>query len=224
MQYTFDPVIRSVAHVPGTFGVENMKYEPMIFSGDLDWSRKNGGKLTNHVLDHVMPQVHNFYGTEIPKHLNFVVDTRVNMLMKGYYPSIPGWHCDDVRRGTTGQPEPSLNTPDVQHFMVLLSTSTAVQEGVSGTEFVSNKRTYNLDPQNVWHSLDQSVNKDEDKKTRFIKAGEVVRFDQAAIHRASPANSNGWRFFFRLSVTHRKPANEIRQQVQVYIDLNNVGW
>lgn len=228
MRFVFTPEIKTV----GTIGLKcsefDIKNEVMIFSGDYKFTRQHCGPLTHMVLDNIVQKVIDHFGFNITN--NIVIDTRVNMLMKGQYPSIPGWHCDDVPRNTVtglttkvGQPNLFLVDPSVQHFMVLLSTGSTAH-GVSGTEFVTSDREYKIDPDNVWNSLNISVNNDSDKRTLKVVAGEVIRFNQLSIHRASPATENGWRYFFRLSVTHRVPRNEIRNQVQIYVDLNDSGW
>lgn len=45
-------------------------------------------------------------------------------------------------------------------------------------------------------------------------------------HRAIPATGSGWRFFLRASVNTltRGPLNEIRNQVQVYLPSEHLGW
>ena len=108
--------------------------------------------------------------------------------------------------------------PFVQHFMVILSDQ---ETAVSATEFLSNEIELDVDLTNVWNSVDRQLNEIK-PKTEFIKPGDIVRFNQEAIHRASPTITPGWRFFYRLSITHRKPANEVRNQVQVYASEN--GW
>jgi hypothetical protein len=154
-----------------------------------------------------------------PDLLTTVIDTRVTMTMEGMYPSIPGWHCDDVPRSrTTGQPVMHGVNPLVQHFMVILSDQ---EDAVSCTEFVSKPIKLDIDLTNVWGSVDKQLTENK-PETGFLKQGEIIRFNQEAIHRASPTVTPGWRFFYRASITHRKPANEIRNQVQVYASKN--GW
>lgn len=217
---TFNPFIYSISSINGRYDANAIKNEPMIFSGDYIFTRENCGPLTSMILDDVYPRVKHYYDDFIP--LNVVIDTRVNMLMREQYPSIPGWHCDDVPR-VNGQPDMSLIDRNVQHFMVLLSTGNS-DNGVSGTEFITLPRAYDIDSEQVWHSLDVAANNDESKTTRKVQVGEVVMFDQSSIHRATPATENGWRMFFRLSVTHRAPWNEIRNQVQIYCDMSKSGW
>jgi hypothetical protein len=197
-----------------------IKNEPMIFSGDLRFSWENGGPLTKKALTTLLSDK-KFWEYEITDDIQVVIDSRVTMTTIGQYPSIPGWHCDDVpRKNQQSQPDFSLCSDDVAHFMVLFSDK---PEGVSGTEFVTSTHSINIDSNKVWNSLDKEIQQLADKKVRFLNDGELVYFNQLAIHRASPAKSYGWRFFLRVSYTYRKPVNEIRNQVQIYTPVEN-GW
>lgn len=220
MKYTFTPNIKTVAHIDPTRSIHTIKSEPMIFSGCPDFAVSNGGPMTREItrklLEHEMFRTVQMFA---PDDFYVVIDTRVTMTMEGMYPSIPGWHGDDVPRSrTTGQPVLHGVNPLVQHFMVLVSDQPTV---VSATEFISEEITLDVDLANVWGSVDKQINKIK-PKTGFLEMGEIVRFNQEAIHRASPTITPGWRFFYRASITHRKPANEIRKQVQVYASVN--GW
>jgi len=235
MKYTFTPNIKTIAEILPTRSTKVIKNEPMLFSVNPGFAHKNGGPLTREITKLLLTS--EAYG-KIVYHASYdfktVIDTRVTMTMKGMYPSIPGWHGDDVPRSrTTGQPILHGVNPFVQHFMVLLSDQ---ESTVSATEFLNMPVELDIDLANVWNSVDREVNQriktyDAYRKdleghmnqmTSFIKPGEIVRFNQEAIHRASPTITPGWRFFYRLSITHRKPANEIRNQVQVYASKN--GW
>lgn len=172
--------------------------------------------ITRKLFDHDMFRTVQMFS---PDDFFVVIDTRVTMTMEGMYPSIPGWHGDDIPRSrTTGQPVLHAVNPLVQHFMVIVSDQPAA---VSTTEFVTEPMEVDVDIANVWRSVDQHINEIK-PETRFIEQGEIVRFNQEAIHRASPTTTPGWRFFYRASITHRKPANEVRKQVQVYASAN--GW
>lgn len=217
MKYTFQPDIKTIGQIDGVLNTESFKYEPMIFSGDLAFTKEVNGPITSRCLKLI--EESDEFQKCYQRNSNVVVDTRVTMTMKGAYPSIPGWHCDDVPRSEKYSQPTLYDTSDkIQHFMVLL----ADVEAQSCTEFVSEPFSAEIDETNVWFSLHNEVIKHA-PNTRFIKQGEIIRFNQTAIHRASAAKNPGWRFFMRVSLTHRKPANEIRRQVQVYIDSNG-GW
>jgi hypothetical protein len=160
---------------------------------------------------------------ECPEGRNIVIDTRVNMLMKGFYPSIPDWHCDWVERGKNGQPD--LNKLDrlAQNYCCVISD----KEDVSGTEFITNKLLVTYDKDNVWRSISEGVEfykkrNAADVTSSKLKSGDMLKFNQEALHRATPAKCNGWRFFFRLSCVKVEPKNEIRNQTQIYVKEG--GW
>ena len=220
MKHTFAPRIRTLAQLDGIKPVEEIKYEPMLFGADLDFAREQGGPLTQMLIEKLMhcQEFKRAYSSS-PFH-NIVIDTRSTMTMRGAYPSIPGWHCDDVPRGEQyGQPDLSGIDEKTQHFLLLFSSV----ESHTCTEFVHKSLTIDVDPENVWRSVNNAV-EEQKPETRSIKVGELVMFDQNAIHRAVATENPGWRWFARVSITTRKPANEIREQVQVYMPLENVGW
>lgn len=199
----------------------------MLFGADLAYAREHGGEITNHVLDTLAQSdvfvqwLERFKAGELPS-ASIVIDSRVNMLMPGMYPSIPGWHGDDVPRGVKyAQPDLNGVNPDgFMHFMVLFSDNVIP---VSATEFVVEPVTLDVDPDNVWKSVNAGVEALK-PKTRKLREGDIIAFGQEALHRASPCVQAGWRFFMRVSFTYRKPVNEIRQQVQVYMPIETSGW
>jgi hypothetical protein len=59
------------------------------------------------------------------------------------------------------------------------------------------------------------------------KEGQMIKFNDRALHRGTLAVGNGWRHFIRISqCTNRQVLNEIRSQVQVYLPegKENEGW
>lgn len=199
----------------------------MLFGADLTFARKEGGAINNHVLDTLENSAlfHSWkerLDAGLLPNTSIVIDSRVNMLMPGMYPSIPGWHGDDVPRGVK-YAQPDLNGVDPNgfvHFMVLFSDNEAP---VSATEFVVEPITLEVDPDNVWQSVNAGVEKLK-PRTSKLREGDIIAFGQEALHRASPCSQAGWRFFMRVSFTYRKPVNEIRQQVQVYMPIETPGW
>jgi len=215
MERTFTPHIKTIGQINGVVGIEEISNEPMFFSCSVKHitrAHKSTAPLTNRILDEL--NILNVLTDDL------VIDTRVTMLMPGTYPSIPGWHCDDFPRSfDTGQPD--LKSKDkTRHIMCLLSTT----EGISGTKFITNQVTLDLDVNNVWHDLHEKIeNFSTPNKIRQAKEGELILFNQEATHTAVPATKAGWRLFFRASKTHRRVMNQIRNQVQVYVPHNG-GW
>ena len=227
MNFTFQPRVLTVASSEQRFSTNAVRSEPMLFGADLAFARENGGDITRHVLDTLATSEEfvkwreAFEAGELPQ-TSIVIDSRVNMLMPGMYPSIPGWHGDDVPRGVK-YAQPDLNgvdTGEFMHFMVLFSDNATP---VSATEFVVEPVTLDVDPENVWKSVNAGVEALK-PKTSKLREGDIIAFGQEALHRASPCVQAGWRFFMRVSFTYRKPVNEIRQQVQVYMPIETSGW
>jgi hypothetical protein len=195
--------------------------EPMVFGADERFAWDFGGPLTRAVLTKIretkifMRDRLNANGSR----LHCVIDTRSHMLMKGQYPAIGGWHCDFYPRGSSGQPDVTKGHRDSFHYVVTLSSN---KDGVSCTEFVNDKVIVEVDDERVWKSVHEAVEAQKPNTLR-IKDGDILRFSQETIHRATPTENPGWRFFLRLSFCHAKYQNEIRRQVQVYTPPEN-GW
>lgn len=193
------------------FSEEEVKNEPMFFNSDPDFAYKNGGRITKNFLDNL--------GYD-----PVVVDSRVHMLMVGWYPCIPSWHHDDVPRSTsTGQPNYINPEYKSQHSMGLINGH------ICPTEFALGYFELPL-PENdlVYKSWADPINEKIASGACMIvnaPTNQVIHFDCDTLHQGSRANSNGWRWFGRAShSTNRKPTNEIRRQVQVYLENPLEGW
>lgn len=209
MKRLFEPQIKTIGVLDSFYDEETIKNETMLFQADIEFCEKNSV-----IAREIVKQIPSKFDLD-----KYVIDTRVSMLMPGYYPSIPGWHCDNFpRRNDNGQPDLESGD-DAHHIMCLIGTS----EGVSNTEFVVDKVDYELDENDVWSSLHKQIEINK-PKTSFVRNNEIIEFNQNAIHRSSPAKVRGWRLFFRLSKCGLKPKNEIRRQTQVYLLSDNGGW
>lgn len=224
MKHLFVPRIKMCEPIRRKTDVEELSTETMLFSASWKFAREFGGPVTQDVLDHL------YCREEIEEQVRsealdpdlerwIVIDTRVHMLMKGMYPAIPGWHCDGLpRHDKMSQPDLKAVRSDILHYTCVLSTS---PPGVSQTEFVSEPKTLDIDPERVWGSADDAMRRWEPGDL-VQRDGEVFRFDQQTLHRVTPCVDPGWRFFLRLSLYHRRPQNRIRKQVQVYTTRG--GW
>lgn len=205
---SFDNVIQP------TWDVITIEEEPMFYSASIEFARKHGGELTKLILDRISPAI------KCPPHLYPVIDTRSHMLMKGMYPAIPGWHCDGVMRNSIGQPDFDEIDPAALNYTITVSSE---EGGVSNTEFISEPVEFSYEPERVWGSMNDYLEKNYDLSIFRVPDGTMVNFNQEAIHRATSATKNGWRWFFRLSLYHSAPRNRIRNQVQVYTN-SSLGW
>ena len=207
---------------------EDLKKEPMLYSASLDFARKNGGALTNKILDRIDSSLARDIAYHANKGYHPVIDTKVVMLKKGWYPSIPGWHCDNVPRGENGQPDMTQLYDQVYHYICNYSTD----NNLCPTEILRTEENVDIIKSQVWKSVDSGIReklalaapsfKDHAMKVQ-VRSGQIVRFSRQTLHNCSPANKDGWRMFFRLSFMATPARNEIRNQVQIYTDVNQ-GW
>lgn len=219
MSTTFRPKYDYVDNV-GVSSVDIIKNEPMLWQADSYFAACEGGPLTKKcmsVLYENKKNIKELITSVVANKKQIIVDTRVSMLMKGFYPSIPDWHCDHVERGDNGQPDLDKMSDDNYNYCCVISD----KDFVSGTEFILDELDIDVDKDNVWSSVNSNVERLA-PRTKQLKSGDIIRFNQAAIHRATPAVVGGWRFFFRLSVCDVEPKNEIRRQTQVYVKEG--GW
>lgn len=153
------------------------------------------------------------------------IDSRVHMLMPGWYPCIPGWHCDDFHR-PEGQPALESLLP-IKHYCVVLGAE------VSTTEFLWQPADLPT-PTEIYevygsdrplYAIYNELIESRQLKTRRLRSGEVLRFSGLDFHRGLPAERAGWRAFVRVTVSdHREPKDEIRNQTQVYLTAPFEGW
>ena len=175
-----------------------------------------------------------------------VVDSKVHMLMEGFYPAIPGWHTDGVPRGVERDPggkglpnifaqdEPGDLRPPRYHLLVTGSGCL--------TEFITTREVdleipdfptinlYRLIHQQLEAMLEQRV-KETYKREDFVSqySNQVVEFDWWDLHRGIAATKKEWRFLIRVAETdYIQPQTDlrtaIRTQSNVYVEAGNYGW
>ena len=77
----------------------------------------------------------------------------------------------------------------------------------------------------VWHPMVVEKIKKGELESVSAPSNRLIFFDWETWHQGIPAIKNGWRWFIRASInTGRKPTNELRQQVQVYLERPMEGW
>ncbi len=207
-----------------SFTQDEIKNEPMLFSAGWAFASEYGGPITREFLAMLMED-DVWYTKRIPFD-SIVIDSRVHMLMPGWYPCIPGWHHDDVARTRKdGQP----NYKDMPYKS---EHASAIIGDVSVTEFLFGK--FNLTIPKLGATIYKDWNDTINKKLKRgidhisrvpIETNKIIYFDWATFHRGMPATHSGWRMFIRASWNTKRPIlNEIRKQSQVYMSALEAGW
>lgn len=199
------------------FTQKEIKNEPMFFNCDLDFAWKHGGPITRNFLTKLSEN-------KIPS--NTVFDSRSHMLMKGWFPAIPGYHHDDVPRNTVnGQPNYIDPEYKANHAMALING------GICPTEFAIGKIELEIPENEIiykkWHQDIEACLNDDSMQSEFAESNRIIYFDWQTFHQATRAIADGWRWFGRASWNtdrSKKITNEIRNQVQVYLEHPMEGW
>lgn len=205
------------AKLERTFTPEEVKNEPMLFGCNAFYAMALGGALTKAFLESLPDDWH--------AAADLVVDSRVHMLMPGWFPAIPGYHHDDVPRSRSDG-QPNYENPEYrsEHVMMLVNAD------VCPTAFAVGSLDFTAPPlghtiYKEWHPDVESAVAAGILKLESIPDRTLAYFDDRTWHQATPAVGNGWRWFIRASRnTHRKPVNELRRQVQVYLENPMEGW
>jgi hypothetical protein len=216
---TFFPEWSALGPIAGDYSehLSGVKNEPMLFNSDADFAFENGGPITRAFVQSLRS-----YGFD-ERMESCVIDSRVHMLMRGWYPCIPGWHIDDFHR-------PDGNQPDYLHLPENMAHVCCIVGDCSRTEFLdrSVRLTKPEEGEKVYGSFNKQIRAAIENgavRSTPIDAGRLVRFGGSDFHRGVAATHSGWRWFARATFgSTRVPSNEIRRQVQVYLPELEAGW
>ncbi|AUE23009.1 hypothetical protein FDI95_gp136 [Citrobacter phage CF1 ERZ-2017] len=224
---TFDSQVRFRGSFAEDITNDQIKNETMFFNCDLAFAWKHGGPITRSFIDNLPLDW---------RYEEVVFDSRVHMLMPGWYPAIPGYHHDDVPRPdipvgqhfiTAGQPDYDNPRYHSEHILGLVNadvcpTHFAYGEDVTFSQIPDGELIYRQ-----WHK----------EVLQKIESGEMVKleapdrtlceFNWQSFHTGSMAVGNGWRWFGRVSRNTdrvKKITNEIRVNAQVYLEFPMEGW
>lgn len=214
--YSFVSKIEERGSFPHNFSQEEIKNELMFFNSDLDFAYAKGDLVTKAFIDNLPKDW---------KNCNPVLDSRVHMLMPGWLPCIGGFHHDDVPRSTkSGQPNYDNPEYNSEHLMGLVNGEIAPTLFAIGEHKLP--RVTDGVISRTWHPIIEKQLQEGILVPYEAKSGIYIEFDSRSAHTGQKANSNGWRWFVRLSrntIRQSKISNEIRRQVQVYLDPT-AGW
>lgn len=213
----------STASIIGSFKSnwtdDEIKNEPMLFNCSLDFAETHGGPITKTFLYQLYDRAWYSYSSN-----DWVIDSRVHMLMKGWYPCIPGMHHDDIPRSTvSGQPNYINPEYKAEHVLGLVNAD------IAPTQFALGEIDLDIPTEGIiykdWHPKVMQAIDDGTMQSYSAESGKIIEFNSESFHQGTRAVSAGWRWFIRVSrKTHRKPTNEIRRQVQVYLEHPMEGW
>lgn len=223
---TFDSQARAVGSFAGSISNDRIKNEVMFFNSSLAFAFDNGGPITRSFIMNLPDD----WNTD-----EVVIDTRIHMLMPGWYPAIPGYHHDDVPRPdipagqhflTAGQPDYDNPRYLSEHIIGLVNAD------VCPTHFATGVATFSEVPEGKtiykhWHP--EVLNHIEEGNLQKWEAPDrtLLKFNHATWHTGSKAIGNGWRWFGRVSRNTdrvKKITNEIRVNAQVYLEFPMEGW
>lgn len=222
MSYTFNSYVKELSPFATEVGNNEIKNEAMFFNSDLDFAYSNGGPITRSFID------------SLPEGLGpCVFDSRVHMLMPGWYPAIPGFHHDDVPRPpipvgqhfvTAGQPDYDTPRYRSKHILGLVNADICPTEFAIGTIELPEVEGLIY---REWHPLLKEAVGTGEMLSYSTPDRKLISFDCESFHQGVRAVSNGWRWFGRVSYNTERTSsvtNEIRQQVQVYLEFPMEGW
>lgn len=207
------------------FEERDTKNETMLFNCDLEHGYRLGGRITRSFLERLPDDW---------RRSPLVIDSRVHMLMPGWYPCIPGWHHDDVpRTRSDGQPNYDVGQCRSQHIVAL------VNGDICPTAFALGSADFEVPPlgsvvYGKWHDVVEAKIAAGELHRQSIESNRLVMIDDRTWHTGTKAVRNGWRFFIRASryfspsgdiIPRGNPrTNELRRQVQVYLENPTAGW
>ena len=202
---------------------EVAKEEPMFFNASVEFARLHGGPITKAFLG-ALPS-----GWD-----DAVFDSRVHMLMPGWFPAIPGWHHDDVPRSPVkvgehfingGQPDYDTPRAPSEHILGLWNGH------ICPTYFIKGRCPMSAVPEGLiyrqWHIEVEKLIAENQVEKVAAPSGRLIFFNANAFHAAQPAVGNGWRWFGRVSRNTdrcKTITNELRTQVQIYMPFPMEGW
>lgn len=216
----FNKTVRQLHQTDTALSQTELSKLPQFYRAGCDFAYRLGGEVYREMFK--LPVFISDF-----RHIS--IDSRVSMLQPGWFPCIPGWHCDDFYR-PNGQPDLEAiekgRAPSVHHMMVLGNSS--LTEFISPIELPAPAELgQSSDP--LYGRYDKLINRRieclDECATFSAKEGQLIQFGPLDFHRGTPATKAGWRLFVRITQSnHREPKNEIRTQTQVYLTDVSRGW
>jgi hypothetical protein len=214
--YEFDSKCSIVGAFPCGWGEETVKNEPMLFSADRQFAHKHGGALTHAFLEGLPPAW---------RCVDAIIDSRVHMLMPGWYPCIPGFHHDDVDRSALNN-QPNYENPAfrTEHLVGSVNSEICPTLFALGRHRLPKPKPAEL-VYKKWHPVVEKQLARGELNSYALESGKYVAFDDRTMHAGTRAVKKGWRWWIRMTSGRTKRVeSQVRRQVQVYLDPVNEGW
>jgi hypothetical protein len=205
-----------------------VKVTPGLWNCDPDDAARYGGELTRAALGAMALRNDRKY---------VVVDTKVHMLMPGFWPAIPGWHTDGAPRGPNFNPAAG-GPPDIWRQEDPAARSPRFHLLVTGegclTQFAQDAIDLSIPVaptpdlyRHVSHLVNAAVEVGA-VRTAHVELCTAWEWDWWALHQGVVAEHSEWRFLMRVTETdYLAPQRDLRQiirtQHQVYVPAE-FGW
>lgn len=228
--YPIDSQYQIGARLP-EFDQKTVKDEPMFFSATPKFAWKEGGPITRAFLAAVFGiTLADYAEWKLRDKKNYCFDSRVHMLMPGWFPCIPGWHHDDVPRSRSDG-QPNYENPEFKskHILALVNGDICPTEFAVGRVDMPHIPEYSGPVYKYWHDIVEKDIKEGSLERRSVPSNRLIHFNYHSFHQGTRAVGRGFRWFGRLSwdagyEQGRPHANEIRRQVNVYLENPMEGW
>jgi hypothetical protein len=221
----FKSAVKEIGKFCNDVDNKEIKSETMFFNSDLNFAYENGGAITRNFIDALPSDWQH----------NVVFDSRVHMLMPGWYPAIPGWHHDDIPRptipvgqhfATSGQPDYDNPRYKSEHILGLVNADICPTQFAIGDAVMPAILDGDLIYRN-WHKVVNEKIELGELTILNAKDRQLYYFDCNSFHQSTSCVGNGWRWFGRVSRNTDRVStitNEIRKQAQIYLELPMQGW
>lgn len=215
MPIVFNRGLEFLSTLQGLPDPEEIRSLPQFFRADPDMVHRRGGPFLRRFLAAAPLSAAARYT---------VIDTKVHMLMPGWYACIPGWHCDDFYRPGGGQPDlTGMAQARSAHIGVVVGPTALPEFAVEPLTLPAPEE---MDGKGrPLYALYHEIIEARRPRTARPVSGQMVRFDCFDFHRGLPAECRAWRFFARITQSdHLIPRNEVRRQTQVYLTEPFEQW
>lgn len=205
---------------------DEIKNTPQLWNASLDDALKFGGDLTKAAIGAMNLKFDRKY---------IIVDTKIHMLMPGFYPSIPSWHTDGVPRGKELRPDikgvPNIYAQEdmaPSRFHLLVTGEGCLTEFVAQPIILDCPNEPTTDLYKFMNEEIEELKGNEGLNIATTPSCQAVAWDWWSIHRGVQATKHEWRYLIRVTETdHMEPQTDLRKilrtQIQVYVP-ESFGW